>query len=659
MREKIFSRAIQVLLAISVFLLPIIFLPFFTDGFDYGKQIFFLLALFLIFIVWMVQTSLEKKLVYKKARYLFPSLLLLVAFLASTIINSSNKTLSFLAVTGTGSLLLVSLGYFIFSSLAKRKTILYSLLAGSALLSLLRLILFLGNFSFPLYFPSWNLAITKAWSPTGSLLAQTVLALLSLPLGFGLMYENLKQQKLSQAGIVFLTNTLNMIGLGLGIYLLGTVAKPILLPQGTAWAIALEGLKNGRFAAFGLGPGQFVNAFTSFKPISFNGTDFWNLRFGSSSNWYYQLLTEVGIIGLGAYLLLTWRLLKDAVKVFRQPRISYIGLPIYLDLVILLIAQLFIPLNFFLLAVMFILLAIARDEEPRVTDFGQAGSFAYLSLIFPAIFWGVVFFFTGKLSLANYYFLNSLKAASQNDGVKTYNLQIKAIQFDPSSPSYRIAYSQTNLALANALAGSPPAGGLTDQDRATITQLIQQAIREAKAAVAVEPRSVATWENLAGLYRSLVNFAEGADQWTTASYQQAINLDPLNPQLRIDLGGVYYSQQNWVQAANLFSQAANLKPDLANGHYNLANALREAGDLKNALTEYETTQTLVKADSNDYQKVTQELEEVKRRLPAATVSSTGKGTTSPETLSTPELPAGGIKPPLELPNAGPNLTPTP
>ncbi len=653
MRTKILPLAIQALLGLSVFLLPLAFLPFFTDIYDFGKQVFFFAALFLIFLLWLVQIILEKRIIYKKSRYFLPVILLLAAFLASTFINSTNISLSFLAGTGVGAILLAALGYLMFSTLAKRKLVLFCLLASSVCLSLIRIVLFLGNFAFPLIFPAWNLSLTKAWSPTGSPVAQVVLSLLAIIAGFALMYDALKQQKLPQAALIFLGNTLNLVGLGLGIYLLETVAKPIFLPQITAWTIALESLKNGRFALFGLGPGQFVNAFTAFKPLSFNAGDFWQMSFASSSNWYYQLLTEVGLIGLSAYLFLAWKILKDALRVFRQPRVSFVGLAIYLNLAVLLLAQLFFPLNFFLFLLMFLLLAIARDDEPQAVELSAAGNFAFLGLIFPAAFWGVMIFFLGKFTLANNYFLESLKAASQNDGVKTYNLQIKAIQTDPSSPAYRMAYSQTNLALANALAGKKD---LSDQDRSTITQLIQQAIREAKAAAAVEPRSASAWQNLASLYRSLVNFAEGANDWSIASYQEAINLDPLNPQLRIELGGVYYSQQNWIQAATLFNQAANLKPDLANAHYNLANALREAGDLQNSLQEYETAQTLVKANSTDYQKVTQELEEVKGRLPAAKPAAKAS---APETLSTPQEPAAGINPPLELPNGGPNITPIP
>lgn len=660
MKTKIFSRITELLLAAIVFLLPLIFLPFFTDGYDFGKMIFLLGASFIVFVIWLVDIFINKKVVYKKSSYFLPLFLLLIAFIISTLVNSTSRMQSLIFPTGAGALLVVFVFYLLLNNLGKRRLTLIALLASGAVLSLLRLILFVGNFTPGKDIPLLNLTLTKVWSPTGNLLAGVVFLLLLIPIGYSLVYEEIKQKKMLPAIALFVANTLNLIGLGLSFYLVSTLAKPVLLPQETAWAIALETLKTVRFALFGLAPGQFINAFTAFRSISFNNTNLWNLRFGSSSNWYFQLLTETGFVGLIVYLFLAWKIIKDGIKVFRAPRVSYIGLAVYLALIILLISQFFLPLNFFLLSVMFLLLALAKDEEQATTDLSAVGNLAFLLLVFPLAFWGTILYFGGRFSLANNYFLNSLKAIVANDGVQAYNLQIKAIQTDSSSATYRTAYSQTNFALANNLATKTD---LTDTDRSTITQLIQQSIQEAKAAVSVDPNSASSWENLAGLYQNLLNFAEGAGDWSISAYQQAIALDPLNPQLRINLGGLYYSQKNWNQAANLFSQAANLKPDLANAHYNLANSLRELGALAEAAKEYETTQTLIKMDSADYQKVSSELEEVKKRLPTPTpMPAAAKKALAPETLSTPPTPAAGIKPPLSLPNEGPSGTeeiPTP
>lgn len=654
MKTKVLSRVLEYLLAVVVFLLPLAFLPFFTDSYDFGKMIFLLGASFIIFVIWLVDIFINKKVVYKKGVYFLPLFLLLAAFVVSTLVNSTNKMQSLVFPTSAGALLIAFVFYLLLDNLGKRRLTLISLLASGAVLSILRLILFVGNFTPGKDIPLLNLTLDKIWSPTGNLLAGVIFLLLLIPIGYSLIYEEIKQKKMLPAIALFMVNTLNLAGLGLSFYLLSTLAKPTLLPQGTAWAIALETLKNVRFALFGLAPGQFINGFTAFRSLSFNNTDLWNLRFGTSSNWYFQLLTETGFVGLIIYLLLAWKIIKDGIKVFRAPRVSYVGLAVYLALIILLVAQLFLPLNFFLLSLMFLLLALAKDEEQATTDLSAVGNLAFLLLVFPLAFWGTVLFFAGRFSLANHYFLNSLKAIIANDGVKAYNLQIKAIQTDSSSATYRTAYSQTNFALANSLAANPPAGGLTDADRSTITQLIQQSIQEAKAAVAIDPNNASGWENLAGLYQNLLNFAEGAGDWAVSAYQQAIALDPLNPRLRINLGGLYYSQKNWNQAANLFSQAASLKPDLANAHYNLANALREMGALADSAKEYETTQTLVKIDSADYQKVTSELEEVKKRLPTPTpMPASVKKALTPETLSTPPTPAAGIEPPLKLPEEAP------
>ena len=658
MKLKILSNLYEIAALVFIFLAPIAILPFFTDQYDFGRQIFVLVATFVVFALWVAKALMEKKISFRQNSYLLPLFLLFVIFTLSSLINTPNRLVSLVSVLGPISFLLLLFTFFIVSNRDgenSRQHLVYALLGSGVLLATVSLILFLGKFTFPLNFPSLNLSIGKAWSPTGSLLSQVVFLATLVPLGFALIYEEVQKKNLFAATLTFLANTLILSGLGIGLYLLSNEAKPILLPQQTAWVIAAESIKNVRFALLGIGPGQFVNAFTAFKPLSFNATEIWNLRFGVSSNWYFQLLTEVGFLGLILYLFLAARIFRNGLSALREPKISPLNLALYVSLVIMLIVQFFIPINFSLLLVLTILLALVETHEKSTSfDFTSLGNMAGLLAVIPLVVFGVLFYFGGKIALANSYFLDSIKAANQNDGIKTYNLQIKAIQTDPSIANYRVAYSQTNFALANSLATKKD---LTDNDKSTISQLIQQSLREAKAAVALDPGNSYSWENLSSLYYSLINFAEGADQWAISAYQQTINTDPLNPRLRVELGGLYYSQKNYNQAANLFLQATNLKSDLANAHYNLANALRELGALEDAKKEYETTQTLVQADSNDYQKVTSELEEVKKRLPAPTPTPAQKSET--ETLSTPEAPVEGIKPPLELPNEGPPITPSP
>lgn len=651
--QKIFEKITHYLALAFVFLLPLIIVPFFTDPFDFGRQVFVLIFLTLIFGFWLAKSLFEKKIKIQKNLYFWPTFLLLTVSLLSTVAHAVNKLPSFLAINGAINLFLSLMIIILISSLNNKKSLFYTLIASGSVLSLCSIVLNLFKFTFPINIPFLGLNIGKNFSPTGSLLSHLIAILMIIPFGFALVYEEIKDKRLIWAGIISFANVLMLCGLGLVIYSLNNEAKPILLPQTTAWAIATETIKNSKLAILGVSPGNFIDAFTAYKPLSFNTSEFWNARFNVSSNWYYQILTEMGILGLLLYINLVWKILKNGLSALRKQKVVPLNLAVYVSVLFCILAQLFLPLNLCLIFLFFIILALTQDKEEKIEiDTAPLGSTVIVFLIFPIILFGGLLYFCGRTALANGYFLNSIKAANKNDGIKTYNLQIKAIDTDKTSSIYRIAYSQTNLALANSLAAKKD---LTDQDRSTITQLVQQAIREAKSAVTLNPNSVDSWENLSNTYRQLINFAQGADQWTISAYQEAIKYEPLNPRLRVDLGGVFYGLQQYDQAITYFLQATNLKPDYANAHYNLASALKERGALADAKREYEITQSLVSIDSADYQKVTAELEEVKKRLPSPTPAATTP-TTQPETLSTPQKPKTGIKPQVQVPEGEPPVT---
>lgn len=657
MKTKIVEKIYEILSLVFIFLAPIVVVPLFADPYDFGRTIFVLAFGFVLFGLYCARAVLEKKLSVGRNSYFSVFFILFGLTIVSALVNSPNKFASLFTPLGAFGFFLVITTIFLVGNTGKLRQALYCLLGSGVLLSLISLILFLGRFSYPLNFPSLGISLTRAWSPTGSLISQVILLLALIPLGLGLISEALAEKKTVRAGIIFLGNVIILAGVGVGIWLLTNEAKPALLPQQIAWAIAAEGMKNWRLALWGVGPGRFLNAFTSFRPLVFNNYDFWNSRFGISSNWYFNLLTEVGLVAFLVYLTLVFRVFRKGWQALREPKISPVKLGLYLSLIILFLAEFFVPINFSVLVFLAILFGLLGVEEEKVSfDLAPLGGLVWAFLAIPLAIWGVVIFYGTKLAMGSYFFLDSAKAVAQNDGIRTYNSQIKAIKADGKNVGYRIAYSQTNFALANSLASKE---NLTDNDRNTITQLVQQAIREAKAAVALDPGNPIAWENLSSLYRNLINFAEGADQWAIASYQEAIRLDPINPLLRIDLGGIYYSKKDFNQAAGLFLQATNLKPDFANAYYNLANAYRELGAFAEAKRAYEITKSLVKIDSNDYKKVEAELREVEKKLPSPTPTPTAQQPVKPETLTKPEPPKAEVSPKLELPEEGPPITPSP
>lgn len=280
-----------------------------------------------------------------------------------------------------------------------------------------------------------------------------------------------------------------------------------------------------------------------------------------------------------------------------------------------------------------------------------------------------------RLATAEYVFSQSLREAAANRGNTTYQFMSEAIRLHPFEDRYRIAYSQINLALANSIAGKEE---ITERDRGDIQQLVTQAIREARNAVALNPLQASHWANLANTYRNLINVATGADGWALRSFEQAILLDQNNPQLRVAYGQLLFTLQQYELAARQFEIAASLKSDFANAYFNLAAAYREQEKLQQAKRAYEITLNLVPTDTQDYTTVKAELKKVEETIakrgqqqeatteevpaPAQT-----RGTTAPTPgLQAPEAasPAAVLEPPLELseeefgPQISPQVTPT-
>jgi tetratricopeptide (TPR) repeat protein len=101
-------------------------------------------------------------------------------------------------------------------------------------------------------------------------------------------------------------------------------------------------------------------------------------------------------------------------------------------------------------------------------------------------------------------------------------------------------------------------------------------------------------------------FSQGADQFAIQALSQATALDPMNPALRLSLGGVYFAIGDYENAIDVFKLAVIAKPDWANSRYNLAVAYREKGETDKAIAEFNNTLSLLEKDSNDWQIVKKE-----------------------------------------------------
>jgi len=658
-----------------MFLVPVFFLPITSEFYEYNKQALLLLAAGVSLLFWTLSFITDKQVRLTRSPIGLPLLAIAGAWLISSFLRTPNRLDALLDPGQTGTLVSLIILFFTgVNSLTSRRhleTAVLTLMASFALFALITILWTTGIASSvsPAGFNS------PLWSPAGNLFAAiTILAVFSLFLGVLLIKG--RREARNRTSVYIVTLVLCLAALSISTWRLffqpDSANRPVFLSQSSSWASDVEAIKQSPL--FGSGPATFLSDFTRFRPISYNLTENWAVRFASSSNYYLQVLATVGVLGLFAQLYLVlnvFKLFARSHKTASESPLHSLAVAASTAALVALVAQAVVPTSLVLTATIIFLLVVAvtafkhlgsslvHDANIDIVAADFAGSHSpilpWISLGLALVMIAPTYYFASRAYAAEILFHQALRHAAANDGRRTYETLISTIKANPYKDTYRVTYSQTNLLLANSLAAGKTE--LTDDQRTTITQLIQQAVREAKNAVLLNPAKVSNTENLAGIYRSLLTLAQGADAWTVASYRQAIQLDPVNPNLRIALGGVYYGAKNYDEAARLFAEAVNLKPNHANAHYNLAVALREKGDLPRAAAAMQNVVNLVQKDSADYTKALAELEELRTRAgqqSAEPVPPAETQLTQPEALPTPQIT------PIQLPEElGPDTTPSP
>jgi tetratricopeptide (TPR) repeat protein len=504
----------------------------------------------------------------------------------------------------------------------------------------------------------------------GNLPAAIFLAVI-IPIGLGIILEAKDSMQKTFYTVALAIATL---GLFANIYNLlpGKPTSPRFASFSDSWSIAVDSLKASPL--LGVGPGNYLTAFNIYRPISYNQTDLWLVKFTQGRDFFLTNLTEVGLLGIAGFTMLIYLLYKNLQKDYKERKLMGWGLAgTYetVSLTLVLAAYTFFSTNVALILLLFALLAlVAKGNKVNVnlsaaqSALGSPQKEAVATRI-PAILVALPIvaliiayaYFGSKIALAEYTFGQSLVALSNNDGAKTYDTMLRAINANPRVDRYRASFSQVNFALANSIAqqaqpategGETKEATLTEEQRATISQLIQQSIAEAKATVALNlPRS-GNWKLLADTYRAIIPFAQGADQFAVQSYAQAVALDPINPNLRLDLGGVYYQLQQYAPAIEQFKLAVVAKPDLANSHYNLAMAYKANKQFAEALEQMTITLSLVDRDSPDYELAKKEVENLESQVPKTTPQTEGEEGTG-DLKNPPQAQEPVLEPPLDLP----------
>jgi len=393
-------------------------------------------------------------------------------------------------------------------------------------------------------------------------------------------------------GVFFFFNT---SGLQTSLFKYQLPREQVLNP-GLSWEVGLKGaVENIKSGFLGSGIGTWHYDFSKLKPMSFNQSLLWQIRFDRAGSYIPEILGTTGFLGILSYLALIGLTLMISYFFLQQNRS---GIPLLMAFLALIISQFVYYQNTILAFVFWLILGLSvviwqkpvREKTITFKDFPE------LSLVFSALlivlglgFLGT-YFFAAKFYLADIHYKN---AGGEN---LTQNLE-KAVSLNPYQPQYKIVLARNYLSKVTAETQKPQ----DQRDQTALSANVYLAITygkggqvggtNIKGATELAPNRVAAWETLGMIYRDIQGVATGALEWGIKSFEKAISLEPANPVLHTELGKLYLVSEDAEKAKTEFTKAIELKSDYTDASIQMAlmyerennteEAIRQMGSLAN------------------------------------------------------------------------------
>lgn len=617
---------INKIILIFLILFPVFYLPVTSESHEYNKMALLIVSVSLLLFLSILQIAQKRHITRIKSSFGTPLVLLAGVASISVLFQSPNLVLALTTPLSVSTIIACSCFYFLIVHSDLGDTIgriMQILVFESVIIAIYIIFVFTG------LLPNSSLTPIGTFASTLSFLSAILIFLISSILT-RLMDKKLNwRYKISS----LFPNVIAFIFIfGTSIFLLVQLVsdkKPIILPFSFGWLIFLETLKNLRTLLLGVGPANFITAFTLTKPFAFNATPQWNVIFTQSSSFLLNLITETGSISGILYLFI----ILKSLKLLKQSTAD--NKPATITLLFVLILQIFLPSSMALFILTIILLYLSAEKNKiSQLHFEKLGAFSYLPAVPAVLVCGLILYFSAKFYLAEVYFKKSLDHFLNSEGSAVYQNQDAAITLNPYLDRYHVAFSQTNLILADNIASKK---NLTGSDKQNIPNLVKQAIDHARMAVILNRTNELNWDNLARIYSGLIGYAQGAEVWSAYSFQQKLALDSLNPNTYIALSSLNLSLNKFSEAENMARRAVTVKPDLANAYYYLNLALQGQKKYKEAFEELKKTYALLKPDSADGQKISGELEQLSKLVPKDEASTPAKNSPAPDQAQNQQL----------------------
>ncbi len=378
---------------------------------------------------------------------------------------------------------------------------------------------------------------------------------------------------------------------------------------------------------FGTGPGSFAYDYGLYRSSALNQTAFWNVRFAQGFSKIFSQPSTLGSFGTIAWLVIVigFAVYGFIILVRRRGQNWVLALAVFSAWLLLTFLQFLYNTNLTLEFAFWTMLALAFLTLKRLSvkaaekedDFSQLEAVevefkktspiaSVLSFIFVIVLVLTIsaLYLGGSYYYADVLYQQGLRAVSEKNDVENGSVIIsQAVMLNPYNDLYLRTLSQAALLRVNQEFSKPQS---VERDTG-IQNLIATAINIAKRSTDLGSLNVDNWVQRAAIYRAVMPYTAGADQWTFDSYSEATKLEPQNPYYYFELGRSYVlasdllssagadkdtkakAQEYLAKGEEALNKSISLKSDYAPSRYELALVYNREGKTDKAIVEMKQT----------------------------------------------------------------------
>jgi tetratricopeptide (TPR) repeat protein len=385
------------------------------------------------------------------------------------------------------------------------------------------------------------------------------------------------------------------------------------LPSSFGWQITKASLSDNFI--LGVGPQNFAYSFYKYKPLAFNQTNFWQLGFEKNSNFWLEILNNLGLLGFLFLIIIIINYFHKFISYIKNFLIDspeaqkkfLIVVISNLILIALLIYGIFTNFNFFLLYLFFLFLAL---DTILLQPLPAEKIFVNKNIINLAVYLVLILilclvYFGSKIIWAEIDVAAAFAQAynSNDDFNRGEEYLNQASKLNPTRIDYKLKLANLQINKLAFLQNNQQTGQPED--------LIKQILDNLNLTAQKQGLRIDDYLALQQNYNALKNFGLPVADSLAGLNNKLLALDPNNPELFIDRALLNFDQYLVLKSGqtevkdreNLMmallkkikvdiEKSLQLKSNYVLGYYNLGLYYQEIGDEAESLANIEKANNL-------------------------------------------------------------------